>query len=95
MRQGEPEQKFYAAFGTIFRISNSFKETSRNFLIFSSLRRQTYFYRSSDLILLKKYPSGEPISLIPGFPVRVGEGGGRAEPGIRQLSPPQQFSVPH
>jgi hypothetical protein len=31
-RQGEPEQKFYAAFGKIFRITKSFKQASRNFL---------------------------------------------------------------
>jgi hypothetical protein len=33
-RQGT-EQKLYAAFGTIFRISKSFKEASRNFSFFT------------------------------------------------------------
>ncbi len=32
-RKGKPEQKFDAAFGTIFRISKTFKEVSKNFIL--------------------------------------------------------------
>jgi hypothetical protein len=31
--KGKPEQKFDAAFGTIFRLVNVFKEASKNFVV--------------------------------------------------------------
>jgi hypothetical protein len=47
--KGSRTQKFYAAFGAVFR--KSFKEASRDFLIFPLSEDRLKIYGSTDLIL--------------------------------------------
>ncbi len=66
--EGKPEQKFDAAFGTIFRISKCLQKLYIYFSIFNKAGKnvKTICACSKSTRPAKKYPSGDPIPLTKG-----------------------------